>query len=79
MVSVHINGELYACCETVLPDRWNGWVVPIFNDDQMGFVIRECERLGWVGESDLNVFMDSWDDLGNGEWMTSGWCWEVCE
>lgn len=76
---IHINGELFAECSHVLPDRWNGWAVPVFTTEQMEFVIRECECLGWVGESDLNVFMDSWTDLGNGEWRTSGWCWEVCE
>lgn len=74
---VHINGELFAECSHVLPDRWNGWAVPVFTTEQMEFVIRECECLGWVGESDLSVFMDSWTDLGNGEWMTSGWVWEV--
>lgn len=74
---VSINGELFSECEGVGSERWNGWVVPIFTTEQKEEIICECERLGWVEESDLNEFMDSWERLDSGEWTTSGWCWEV--
>lgn len=75
-MQVSINGELFAECEGVGSERWNGWVVPIFTDEQKAFVISECERLGWVGEDNEDV-LESWERLGSGEWTTSGWVWEV--
>jgi hypothetical protein len=74
-MQVSINGELFAECDGVMPERWNGWAVPIFSGAQMAFVISECERLGYYESSD--DVREGWEDLGNGEWTTSGWVWEV--
>lgn len=75
MVRVHINGELFAEATHLLPDRWNGWVVPVFNEEQVRFVKSEIIRLGW--EEVEGDSLADWEDLGYGEWTTSGWCWEV--
>ncbi len=74
---VHINGELFSECQGVSPSRWNGWDVPIFTTEQKEEIICECERLGWVGESDLHEFLNSWEQVSEGEWVTNGWVWEV--
>jgi hypothetical protein len=76
---VHIDGELVVECSHILPDRWNGWVSPVFTIDQMEIVKAKCVELGWnpEGSDDPYVEGSDWVDLGYGEWMTSGWVWQV--
>ncbi len=76
---VHINGELFAQCSHVLPDRWNGWAVPVFTTEQMEIVKSKCVEFGWnpEGADDPWIEGSDWTDLGYGEWVTSGWVWEV--
>jgi hypothetical protein len=72
---VHID-ELVAECSHILPFSWNGFAIPVFTEDQKNFVIAECVRLGWTYEEDgVSAHLDGWEDLGNGEWVNSGWCW----
>ena len=75
MVKVHIHGELIAECSHLLPDRWNGWVEPVFSESQIEFVISECVRLGWISDPE-EISREIWE-LGNDELVVSGWCWEV--
>jgi hypothetical protein len=73
---VRIDDHLVVNCLGVLPDRWNGFAVPVFSSEQRAHVMAECARLGWeTGEEDDFCLADTWTDLGDGEWMTNGWCW----
>jgi hypothetical protein len=80
MVRVHLNGELFAEASHLLPNVWNGWVVPVFSEAQKDAVNAECVRLGWTefGDDDRTL-ADEWESLGNGEWVTSGWVWECAQ
>lgn len=80
MMRVHID-ELVAECSHILPNRWNGWAVPVFTEEQKNFVISECVRLGWtyVMDDGIPAHLDGWEDMGNGEWVNSGWCWGTDE
>ena len=75
---VHINGELFAECSHLLPERWNGWACPVFTRDQVEAVIEECDRLGWDGEMNENGD-PAYRHIGNGEYLLEGWVWEVAE
>ena len=79
-MKVHID-ELVAECSHILPERWNGFVVPVFTEEQKNHVIGECVRLGWtyVMDDGIPAHLDGWEDLGNGEWVNSGWCWDTDE
>jgi hypothetical protein len=81
MMRVTIDGELFAECEGVMPYRWNGFLEPIFTEEQMLFVQSECVRLGWDGEMEdgVRAHLDGWEYLGNGEWTVSGWVWTEVE
>ena len=77
MVRVHIDGKLFAEAERVLPERWNGWVVPVFSDEEMGRIVEECVRLGWcVDEVECS---EEFVGLALGEAgesvVSEGWCW----
>lgn len=75
---VHID-ELEVECLRILPDRWNGWSVPVFSEVQKRFVISECVRLGWtyVMDDGIPAHLDGWENMGNGEWVNSGWVWST--
>jgi hypothetical protein len=77
---VHID-DLVAECSHVLPNRWNGFSVPVFTDEQRALVISECERLGWVHVMDdgTPAHLDGWVLLSEGEWVTDGWTWDVMD
>jgi hypothetical protein len=78
-VRVTICHELFAEASHVLPHGWNGFAVPVFTAEQADFVINECFRLGWMDsfQEEGRSIEDEWQDLGNDEYVTSGWCWEV--
>jgi hypothetical protein len=80
-MQVHIDGDLVSECSHILPERWNGFSVPVFSEDQKQFIIGECVRLGWtyVMDDGTPAHLDGWEDLGNGEWVASGWVWEEVE
>lgn len=77
---VHIDGELVVECLRISPDRWNGWAQPIFTVGQKDFVIARMMELGWGQqmEEDSGLPLSSeWYDMGDGEWCTGGWIWQV--
>lgn len=74
MVRVHLNGELVVEVSHLLPERWNGWAVPVFTEEQMHEINEDLRWLGYVGEGETP---EGWEDLGNGEWITNGWVWEA--
>lgn len=80
IMKVHID-ELVVECSHILPDTWNGFSVPVFTEEQKNLVIAECVRLGWtyVMDDGILAHLDGWEDLGNGEWVVSGWCWDTEE
>ena len=83
VVRVHLSGELFADCVSVDVCRWNGWVTPTFTTEQREFVLSECVRLGWNESGELvegvSWEFEGWRDLGSGEWLCEGWCWEEVE
>ena len=70
---VHIDGQLIVECSGILPNRWNGWAIPVFTEEQLKNVVSECIRLGWVDSVD-NMSREI-TDLGNDEFVTDGWIW----
>lgn len=82
MVRVTIEGELVAEALRVLPTRWNGFVVPVFSDEQRAFVLSECVRLGWDSPNDdydgEPSHLVGWENHG-GAWVVSGWVWNLVE
>jgi hypothetical protein len=56
-------------------------IIPVFTDEQRALVISECERLGWVHVMDdgTPAHLDGWVLLGEGEWVTDGWTWDVMD
>jgi hypothetical protein len=73
-VTVHIMGELVVEASHLLPERWNGWAVPVFTEQQRDKVIAECVRLNW--QDDGRILLDDFTDIGGGEWIARGWIWE---
>jgi hypothetical protein len=73
---VHVNGELFADAVGVLPDRWNGWVVPVFSPEESLRIAVACSELGWVVDDEDGFGF--WTSDGSGV-VFDGWCWEVCE
>jgi hypothetical protein len=80
MIRVTIEGELFADCLHLLPNRWNGFVVPVFSDEQRQFVLSECVRLGWVEPNDdydgQPSHLVGWVASDDGTWMVDGWVWD---
>jgi hypothetical protein len=73
MPKVHIDGMLVVECSHILPDRWNGWAIPVFTQEQLEKVVSECVRLGWVDSVD--AMSRELTDLGNDEYISNGWIW----
>lgn len=73
---VTINGELEVECSHLLPDRWNGWVQPVFTIRQADEVVRKITELGWATEDEAPFLLTH---IGNGEWVAYGMVWEVAE
>lgn len=71
---VHINNELVVECSHLLPDRWNGWVQPVFTLRQADEVVDRLVALGWATEDDA-PFLPT--HIGNDEYVTYGFIWEV--
>lgn len=76
-MKVHIDNALVVECSHILPNRWNGWVRPVFTEEQLQTVVSECVRLGWVDSVD-NMSREI-TDLGNGEYTTDGWIWDTLD
>ena len=74
---VHIDGVLEVECSHFLPDRWNGWVQPVFTELQLGALVSKCVGLGWVGS--VEEMGKEITDLGNYEYVTNGYIWQVVE
>jgi hypothetical protein len=72
-MKVHIDNALVVECSHILPNRWNGWAIPVFTEEQLQDVVNQCVRLGWVDSVD-NMSREI-TDLGNGEFTTDGWIW----
>lgn len=71
-----IDGTLIVECTHILPDRWNGWVQPVFTIRQADEVVRKIVDLGWATEDEAPFMMTH---IGYGEWMAHGCTWEVAE
>ena len=77
---VHIDGKLFAEADRLLSERWNGWVVPVFSDEERERIVEECDLLGWEAETDSDgdsvwrrVKAERLSDSDG--WVAEGWCW----
>lgn len=69
---VSLDGESFRCSHFLVDadgceQTWNGWLVPVFTNDQMQ-VVRDFFE-DWY-ESD-----DGWEEVAPNEWVAYGWCW----
>lgn len=69
-----IDGVLVAECSHLLPDRWNGWVQPVFTLCQANEVVGRLVSLGWATKDEAPSLLTH---IGEGEWVTYGFTWEV--
>jgi hypothetical protein len=80
MIKVNIDGELFAEALSI-SGYWNGFAEPIFSGEEMGRIHEECVRLGWdnVMDDGVKAHYGGWHYLGNNEWASHGWIWELVE
>lgn len=72
---VSIEGAFFECAYLVREGgevaRWNGFVRPVFTEEQMREVIAFGVLEGWDGCE------EGWREVAPDEWMVDGWVW--CE
>jgi hypothetical protein len=52
----------------------------VFTTAQKEIVWAEFARLGWLEQMEADSgepFANEWSELGNDEWVTGGWVWQV--
>jgi hypothetical protein len=78
MIRVTINEELYAnALRLTIDERWQGFAVPVFTDEERNRILSDCVRLGWDGEVDgMPGHLLGWVETGDGCWVSNGWIWE---